>query len=244
MVSLLDLVLVNPFLTGFFVFFLLFCDLYLARVGFRLSLQEYRNYIEFELYETTQRYRHMQQNSSIHIKEIVVRGIAGFLVFVSMFFYFIPEPPYLLPPWMELILGCILLGYFTLVLDRLEKIAIYKFVRKNPESLSGHIRLTASYSYHSSAISTAIDGCLWLILFIFLNRTFFLGGSLYAFLLALRWHRQGITQKTSKIFPSEDKQQISEDTEYCIHCGAQKPSEAKFCGNCGASYSSTELSEN
>lgn len=248
MVFLLDLLLINPFAVGFSIIFLMFCDLYLTRFGFRLSLQGYQNYIEFEIYELNPRYQQMiHQNLPIPLKEILFRLILGFLIFFGLFNIFSSNGhPSSIPPLVDLSLGFILLGYFTIILRHLQNIAIFNFVNKNPESLSGHVRLTAYYSYQTSAIAMGIYGFLWLILFMLFNRLFFLGGSIFTLIFALWWHRkprQTFPQETSILSEYNQQSAVDKEPNYCINCGVPRPNKAKYCGYCGAKQSPLELSE-
>ncbi len=119
-------------------------------------------------------------------------GVQALVVFVSAFILHISVDPIFgnnLGTWVdwtkntswipfacETVLGFILGGYIQSILDIRNQMGIFRFLKRNPTTLSGSLTLSSIILFNNARSGLKIQVILWLIISLFTLRGFFLGG--------------------------------------------------------------------
>ena len=168
---------------------LLVLDMYLTIVGYRLSQEGYSEYFETEMYEMNPRYRDVIHNQTdLTIRDYIIRILIGTLPGLMVLVLnapFIVNPEFLINLIIELVIGGFMLLYLMVNLNHLSNIFMFKYVRDNPNELSGTLKQSPSYSFVMTRRMYFQYLVIWCLVYILTSRIFFLGGVIELVILIL-----------------------------------------------------------
>ncbi|MFW9916779.1 MAG: hypothetical protein ACFFGZ_14335 [Candidatus Thorarchaeota archaeon] len=238
MSTLLSFLLDEPILLSIIILGLLVMDTFLAQVSLSVLSREYSKFfqtkkLEIYVYDKKKLLKHLNLTINAVLRRMVLGVIfgAGLYLFSSA-----NQEVY------EIVAGAVFLTLTGFLLIRCRNIYNGWYLIQHPTTLSGKIRISTAYQF---ALNRALYGTfavVWLLVFVFVNQLFFLGGSFGAlFIIFATFWYEARQKKLVQEF-AEQKPEVPEAPPptaapaFCPECGFRPPSGAafSFCPNCGS----------
>lgn len=177
---------------------LMLCDYYLTLAGKKLRDKVYSNHLSSEEYELNPAWQKdvnkLKKFNYKHILAIIL--ITGYLYFIALL---VSDNIF------SLIYGFLFILYVYIVMRHLQNLLTYHFINKNPEQLSGKVYMGHIFSLKTSQYNSLVTGLMLLVISIWTQSWFILGGagSMFVFCLTqLRWikrYKKRLKQKNEAI---------------------------------------------
>jgi hypothetical protein len=233
---LLDLWFGNPFVVGAMTIIFFSLDVTLTRRAYELASHKYSNHMKSPVFELNPSHQEtVHQKKPMRPTTWVLMTILLLLtIFISIRFH---EGDFVA----IVFLGGFFWTYSFTILNHIQHILVSRYIIKYPESLKGELRVDLEFTYGTSKGGMLNIGILSLLIFLFLNEPFFLGGflaSILFYIMVSRWESKMLKQRLLKeegpqveISCPSCKKKLSAKSTYCVYC--ERPlEEVIICSSC------------
>ena len=98
----------------------------------------------------------------------------------------------------ELGMGFILGRYIQSILSLIGNVSLFRFIIQHPKELSGEVVLSKSVLLMNSKLELLVNFICWFLIFIIVERVFFLGGclaSVFGIVRTFQWEKDSLEEK-------------------------------------------------
>ncbi|MFW9905769.1 MAG: hypothetical protein ACFFFH_15660 [Candidatus Thorarchaeota archaeon] len=205
MVVILDIWLMNPLLVGGSLIALMYVNMYLLKYSNTLRKLGYILHFKQPFYVSNPSQREIiEENRQITLRHWKTRITQIVVVIIFSLTYSITFPIFNLQVNLisETILGFFIGSYINSILQLLGNIYLFRFITNYPQSLKGKVTISDHYLYRGLKQGLILNVFIWLLIFIFVERVFFLGACLnqISYIIAIsRWEKSEITSSTGSV---------------------------------------------
>ena len=191
MTQILDQFLINPLFIGFLLIGLILVNFILLKVNFFLRQTTFGKHYKYPFYVANPVQRQViEMNHSIPF-QIWINWILQVATAMLCSLILIRRDS-LLNLIGEIIVGFLIFKYFTQIIELLGQFWLFRYVKKNPNSLHGEVQFSSQFIFQALRNEVVIYSLIWFVIFSITERVFFLGGTLSSLVLyfyTFRWAR-------------------------------------------------------
>ena len=188
----LDLFLQSPLAIGITTSILMILDMRLTWLAFQISQQGYRQFFDQQAFELNPMYQKIiHGGGGLPLRIYFTRIVFGMVIGTFVYLIGIADPLIgnTTEPLIEFLVGAIVLLYLNINLNHIGNIIQFRFIKNNPQELSGKISMSLRFTYMSIRIRTLTIGVFFGVIYLLVERIFFLAGAIEMLLLVLMMYR-------------------------------------------------------